>query len=151
MWSSSKLSTEQRSTAKSKAKASSKRQKAKNKNFAFLKCTSSYPADPSSSNLRSIELLRKKFKCEIGLSDHTKGIGAAVASVAFGATIIEKHFTLNKNYKEGTDHILSATPDELKKIIDTTKEISELLGDGIKAPRECEIEIVEFVRNRFVG
>ena len=68
--------------------------KAKNKNFALLKCTSSYPADPSSSNLKSIELLRKKFKCEIGLSDHTKGIGAAVASVAFGATIIEKHLSL---------------------------------------------------------
>ena len=101
--------------------------KAKNKNFAFLKCTSSYPADPSSSNLRSIELLRKKFKCEIGLSDHTKGIGAAVASVAFGATIIEKHLVL----KEGDGSIdkdFSLAPKEFGLLIKETNAAWEALG-----------------------
>ena len=101
--------------------------KVKNKNFALLKCTSSYPADPSSSNLKSIELLRKKFKCEIGLSDHTKGIGAAVASVAFGATIIEKHLVL----KEGDGSIdkdFSLAPKEFGLLVKETNAAWKALG-----------------------
>ncbi len=118
----------------------------------ILHCVSQYPLEYKNANLNAIKTLINEFPNQnIGYSDHTCGVLASLVSIILGATIIEKHFTLNKNYKEGTDHILSATPDELKKIIDTTKEISELLGDGVKAPRECEIKIVEFVRNRFVG
>ena len=71
--------------------------KAKNANYAFLKCTSTYPSDPVDSNLNVIKYLKNNLKCEIGLSDHTTGIGASVASIALGASIIEKHITLKKN------------------------------------------------------
>ena len=66
------------------------------KNYAFLKCTSSYPAKVEDSNLLINFNFKKRLKLEIGLSDHTPGIGASVAAVAYGASIIEKHFTLNK-------------------------------------------------------
>tara|TARA_Y200000002_G_C22675177_1_gene661734 strand:- start:1146 stop:2192 length:1047 start_codon:yes stop_codon:yes gene_type:complete len=99
----------------------------KNKNFAFLKCTSSYPANPSSSNIRSIELLRKKLKCEIGLSDHTKGIGAAVASVAFGATIIEKHLVL-KAGDGSIDKDFSLAPHEFQLLIREINAAWQALG-----------------------
>ena len=64
--------------------------------LVLLKCTSNYPASPAASNLASIPHLRNLFNCEVGLSDHTLGIGAAIASVALGATVIEKHVTLNR-------------------------------------------------------
>ena len=67
------------------------------KNIALLKCTSNYPANPKFSNLVTLKNMRKKFKCEVGLSDHTKGIGVAIASIALGSSIIEKHLTLDKN------------------------------------------------------
>jgi pseudaminic acid synthase len=65
--------------------------------FALLKCTSTYPASAKDSNIKSISNLRKLYNCEVGLSDHTMGIGAAVAAVAHGATIVEKHFTLDRS------------------------------------------------------
>lgn len=123
--------------------------KAKNKNFAFLKCTSSYPADPSSSNLRSIELLRKKFKCEIGLSDHTKGIGAAVASVAFGATIIEKHFVL----KEGDGSIdkdFSLAPKEFGLLVKETNAAWKALGVNKIVIDKAELQNSKLKRSIFV-
>ena len=64
--------------------------------IALLKCTSSYPANPSDLNLVSIEELRRIFKCEVGFSDHSLGIGAPIAAINFGASIIEKHFTIKK-------------------------------------------------------
>ena len=65
--------------------------------IALLKCTSTYPASPENSNLKTISNMRDLFNCEIGLSDHTAGIGAALAAISFGATIIEKHLTLSKD------------------------------------------------------
>lgn len=85
-------------------------------NIILLKCTSSYPASPAASNLTSIPHLRALFNCEIGLSDHTLGIGVAIASVALGATVIEKHVTLNR-LDEGVDAAFSLEPSELKKLV----------------------------------
>ena len=90
--------------------------KNKVKNFALLKCNSSYPANFEESNLKTIIDLKKKFKVEIGLSDHTPGIGAAITAVAYGASIIEKHFTLNKK-RGGLDDSFSIEPDELNYLV----------------------------------
>ena len=89
------------------------------KNIALLKCTSSYPAPFHDSNLSTIIDMKKKFKCEIGLSDHTIGTISAVAAVTLGATIIEKHICLNK--KTGIDSFFSSTPQEMKKLVNETK------------------------------
>jgi pseudaminic acid synthase len=93
----------------------------------LLKCTSSYPASPSSSNLRSIPYLRSLFHCEVGLSDHTLGIGAAVASVALGASVIEKHVTLDRA-EGGVDAAFSLEPQELAELVRETQTASEALG-----------------------
>lgn len=86
------------------------------KNFAFLKCTSSYPSNPKESNLSVIPYLRKKFNCEIGLSDHTPGIGVAVSSIAHGASLIEKHIKLNSN--DGSlDEKFSLNPKKFKDLV----------------------------------
>jgi N,N'-diacetyllegionaminate synthase len=124
----------------------------KNIKVNILHCVSQYPLEYKNANLNAIKTLIKEFpNLNIGYSDHTDGIIAPIVAVVLGAVIIEKHFTLDKNFPEGTDHVLSATPKELKKIVDSIKEISELLGDGVKEPRQCEVEIIDFVRSRFVG
>ena len=69
------------------------------KNLTLLKCTSSYPSKIEESNIITIPIIKKKFKCNVGLSDHTPGIGAAVAAISQGSMVIEKHFTMNKNDK----------------------------------------------------
>ena len=84
----------------------------------------------------------------IGYSDHTIGIDAAVAAVAMGAKVIEKHFTLDKSLP-GTDHILSATPSELNEMIIRIRRTEVLLGDPVKQPQPEEMEIRKFVRTRF--
>lgn len=90
--------------------------KNKHSNFAFLKCTSTYPANPVNSNLRTISDLRKKFKCEIGLSDHTLGIGASISSIVHGASIIEKHITLSRK-DNSVDSAFSLEPQEFKQLV----------------------------------
>ena len=96
-------------------------------NFAFLQCTSAYPAKIEDSNIKTIIDLKKKYKIEIGLSDHTPGIGAAVAAISYGATIIEKHFTLDKN-AGGFDDIFSMDPDEFRLLVNETKNAWLSLG-----------------------
>jgi len=123
--------------------------KTKNKNFAFLKCTSSYPSHPSSSNLKSIELLRDKLNCEIGLSDHTKGIGAAVASIAFGATIIEKHIVL-KNNDGSVDKDFSLPPQEFRSLVKETFAAWEALGQKKFKIDKTEIKNSRLKRSIFV-
>jgi len=81
--------------------------------IVLLKCTSSYPASPQNSNILTIPNMREVFGCEVGLSDHTLGIGVAIASIAYGATIIEKHFTLKRS-EGGVDSAFSMEPDEMK-------------------------------------
>ena len=87
----------------------------------LLKCTSTYPASPENTNIRTIPNLRTTFKTEVGLSDHTMGIGAVVASVALGASVIEKHFTLSRS-DGGVDSAFSLEPSELKSLVLEAKE-----------------------------
>ena len=97
------------------------------KDLALLKCTSSYPSKPSDSNILTIPHMRDLFNCEIGLSDHTLGVGVAVASIALGATIIEKHFTLSRA-DGGVDSTFSLEPDEFKILVAETARAHESLG-----------------------
>ena len=97
------------------------------KNFALLKCTSAYPAKPTDSNVNTIADMRKKFKCEVGLSDHTLGIGASIAAVSNRATIIEKHITLNRNAK-GVDDKFSLEPNELRSLVKESYIAWQALG-----------------------
>ena len=90
--------------------------KSKSSQLAFLKCTSSYPASPVDSNILTIREMKKIFKCEIGLSDHTLGIGTSIAAIANGASIIEKHFTLNRN-DGAIDSKFSMEPREFKELV----------------------------------
>ena len=97
--------------------------------ITILKCTSSYPADSSDANLATITDLQKRFPdCKVGLSDHTHGIGVSVASVAYGATVIEKHFTLNRA-DGGVDSEFSLEPDELKNLVIESKKAYKAKGE----------------------
>jgi len=96
--------------------------------FAILKCTSEYPADPKDINLKSILFLKELFKCPVGLSDHTLGTAIPIASIALGADIIEKHFILDRSYKTA-DSFFSSTPDELKAIVDGTQMVQDAIGE----------------------
>ncbi len=95
--------------------------------LVLLKCTSTYPATPENTNILTIPHMRDLFQCEVGLSDHTIGVGVAVASVAVGATIIEKHFTLNRE-DGGVDSAFSAEPQEMHDLVMETKRAWQALG-----------------------
>lgn len=97
------------------------------KDLVLLKCTSSYPSTPDDSNLATIPHLRELFGCQVGLSDHTFGIGVAVASVALGATVIEKHFTLRRS-DGGVDSVFSMEPEEMKALTVETERAQQSLG-----------------------
>lgn len=101
--------------------------KSKNKNLILLKCTSAYPARAEDANLRTILDLKKKFKCQVGLSDHTIGLAAAVASVSLGATAIEKHFTLSRA-EGGVDAAFSLEPKEMTQLVEETTRAWKSLG-----------------------
>jgi sialic acid synthase SpsE len=116
-------------------------------NLVIMHCVSSYPAPKEQANLKAISTLKSTFpNLVIGYSDHTLGIKAAIFAVAAGARIIEKHFTLNKNQSDFRDHKLSADPAEMESLVLQIKEISELMGDGIKALQPCEREMVTAMR-----
>ena len=97
------------------------------KDLAILKCTSTYPSSPKDSNLKTISHLRDLFKCEVGLSDHTLGIGAAIASIAFGSTIIEKHLTLSRA-EGGVDSLFSLEPQEIAALVREASIAKEAIG-----------------------
>ena len=111
--------------------------------FALLKCTSAYPALPENSNILTIPELRKNFDCEVGLSDHTEGIGAALAAISHGATIIEKHFTLDRN-DGGVDSSFSIEPKEMKILVDESVKAWQSLGKISYGPTESEKSGIEF-------
>ena len=102
-----------------------------NDRVILLHCNSSYPAPIEEMNLSVINTLRSAFKLPVGLSDHTFGLLASTISMAIGANVIERHFTLDR-YMEGPDHILSSEPKEMKDLVDRSKKIPKILGDGIK-------------------
>lgn len=97
------------------------------KDLVLLKCTSTYPASPENTNILSIPHLRELFGCEVGLSDHTMGVGVSVASVALGATVIEKHFTLDRA-EGGVDSAFSMEPAEMAQLVVETERAWQALG-----------------------
>ncbi|MDR1236224.1 MAG: N-acetylneuraminate synthase [Holosporaceae bacterium] len=116
----------------------------------LLHCTTEYPCPFSEVNLRAIQTLKNKFGFEVGYSDHTEGIEVAIAAVALGATVIEKHFTLDKN-ADGPDHRASLEPHELKQMVSAIRNIEKALGDGRKIPTESEIKNIPIVRKSVVA
>ena len=119
--------------------------------LAILHCVSSYPVPPNQANLGAIAHLQKKFNCTVGYSDHTTGIEACVLAVALGARIIEKHFTIDKNYSDFRDHKLSADPMEMKELVGRIQNTLTLLGDGKKKVEFCEIPLIKQVRRSLVA
>jgi pseudaminic acid synthase len=119
------------------------------RDVVLLKCTSSYPASPAASNLAAIPQLRSSFHCEVGLSDHTLGIGAAVAAVALGATVIEKHFTLSRA-EGGVDAAFSLEPQEFAQLVAETHVAWEALGEAQLGPTEAERGSLVFRRSLYV-
>jgi pseudaminic acid synthase len=97
------------------------------RDFMLLKCTSTYPASPENTNLRTIPDMAARYGCQVGLSDHTMGIGAAVASVALGATVIEKHFTLRRA-DGGVDSAFSLEPEEVAALVTETARAWQAMG-----------------------
>ncbi len=119
------------------------------KQIALLKCTSTYPAPIKDANLKTINDMRKEFKCEVGLSDHTIGIGVPLVAICNGATIIEKHFTLSKKNKS-PDSAFSSEPDEFKKLVDESKDIKSSLGKIKYGPSNTEKKSLIFRRSLYV-
>lgn len=120
------------------------------KDLILLKCTSSYPATPENSNVKTIPHLMELFGCEIGLSDHTMGIGVAVAAVSLGATVIEKHFTLNRS-DGGIDSEFSLEPFEFKMLVDETKRAWQGLGKIKYGVTENEKKSLVFRRSLYIS
>ncbi len=116
----------------------------------LLKCTSTYPATPANSNILTIPHMRELFGCKVGLSDHTLGIGAAVAAVAHGATVIEKHFTLSRA-EGGVDSAFSMEPAELKMLVGETERAWQSLGGVVYGPTEAEKIAVTRRRSLYVA
>lgn len=115
----------------------------------LLKCTSAYPATPVNTNLRTIPNLREWSGCEVGLSDHTMGIGAAIAAVALGATVIEKHFTLSRT-DGGVDSAFSLEPNELKAMVVETERAWQALGKVSYGPTRAESKSINFRRSLYI-
>jgi N-acetylneuraminate synthase len=119
------------------------------KNIVLLKCTSTYPATPESTNILTIPHLRELFQCEVGLSDHTMGLGVAVASVALGASVIEKHFTLSRT-EGGVDSTFSLEPHEMEALVIEAGRAWQGLGTVSYGPTEKEKKSLVFRRSLYV-
>lgn len=119
------------------------------KDIVLLKCTSTYPATPDNSNLLTLPHMRELFGCEVGLSDHTMGIGAAVASVALGAVLIEKHFTLRRA-DGGVDAAFSMEPEEMEALATETKRAWQALGQVCYGPSAAEEKSLRYRRSLYV-
>ncbi len=113
--------------------------------LTVLHCTTEYPTPMKDVNLNAMLTIRKELDVAVGYSDHTNGIEIPIAATALGATIIEKHFTLDRNM-EGPDHQSSLEPEELKAMVSAIRNIEIALGDGIKAPSESEIKNIGIAR-----
>ena len=120
------------------------------KRVVLLKCTSTYPASPENTNVLTIPHMRHLFDCEVGLSDHTMGVGAAVAAVAHGASVIEKHFTLSRA-AGGVDSAFSLEPDELRALVVETQRAWQSLGGISYGPTRAEMKSLVFRRSVYVA
>lgn len=120
-----------------------------NHRITLLHCTSNYPAPYNEVNMNAMLTLKQEFSYDVGYSDHTKGIIIPVMAVAMGATVIEKHFTLDK-YMEGPDHKASLDVSELKSMVEAIRNVEAAKGDGIKRPAESEISTRDVARKSII-
>lgn len=120
-------------------------------NLTLLHCNTEYPTPFEDVNLKAMDALRKEFGVEVGYSDHTKGIEVPIAAVALGASVIEKHFTLDRNM-EGPDHKASLEPDELKAMVSAIRNIEKAVGgDGTKHVSESERKNITIARKSIIA
>jgi len=119
------------------------------KDLVLLKCTSTYPSTPDDSNILTIPEMRERYGCEIGLSDHTMGIGVSVAAVALGATVIEKHFTLDRK-DGGVDSTFSMEPNEMAQLVIETERAWQAMGKVHDGPTDKEKASLVFRRSLYV-
>ncbi len=120
-----------------------------NEQIILLKCTSNYPAEPENANVITIPHMRDLFECEIGLSDHTTGIGVALAAVTLGASVVEKHFTLRRA-DGGVDSAFSLEPEELKSLVVESERAARASGKITYGPSEAEKPSLQFRRTLYV-
>lgn len=118
--------------------------------ISLLHCTTEYPTPYDQVNLKVISALKQKFGCEVGYSDHTQGIEVSIAAVAMGATIIEKHFTLDRNM-DGPDHIASLEPQELCQLVRAIRNVEKSFGVEEKKVMECEKKNILVARKSIVA
>jgi sialic acid synthase SpsE len=120
--------------------------------LSLLHCVSSYPVKTSEANLSFIKVLKKSFKsCIIGYSDHTEGISASIVAVSLGAKIIEKHFTLDKNFSNFRDHKISANPKEMKNMVNQIRKVELLMGNEKKEIQNSEKKNLKSMRRSIVA
>lgn len=119
-------------------------------NITILQCTTEYPAPDDESNLRAMQTMQNEFSVDIGFSDHTQGTEIALAAVALGATVIEKHFTLDKSL-DGPDQAASLEPDELAQMIKGIRRIEAAMGTGLKRPSPSEEKNIAVARRSLVA
>jgi len=119
------------------------------RDLVLLKCTSTYPSTPDDSNILTIPAMRKRYNCEVGLSDHTMGIGVAVAAVALGATVIEKHFTLSRA-DGGVDSGFSMEPHEMAQLVVETERAWQAVGKVHDGPTTKEMASLVFRRSLYI-
>lgn len=125
-------------------------QNAGSSDISILHCTTNYPCEYKDVNLNALRTLKKSFQCPVGYSDHTIGIEISIAAVVLGASIIEKHFTLDIKM-DGPDHAASASPKQFKEMVSLIRNVEIALGTGIKQPSESENEISNVVLKRIVA
>ena len=118
--------------------------------ITLLHCTTNYPTPMEDVNLRAMLTLKDQCGCDVGYSDHTKGIEVPIAAVAMGATVIEKHFTLDRDM-EGPDHKASLEPEDLKAMVSAIRNVEKALGDGNKAPADSEKANIAVARKSIVA
>lgn len=119
-------------------------------NLILLKCTSTYPASPENTNISTIPHMRELFNCQVGLSDHTMGTGVAVASVALGATVIEKHFVLDRS-EGGVDAAFSMEPHEMRALVEETERAWKSIGNIAYGPTKAEEASLQFRRSIYAA
>jgi N-acetylneuraminate synthase len=117
---------------------------------SLLHCTTEYPCSPEDVNLAAMAAMRNALQLPVGYSDHTDGIEISLAAVAMGATIIEKHLTLDRK-AEGPDHAASLEPDDFRRMVSAIRNIERAIGDGIKVPKNSEIRNIPVARKSLVA
>jgi pseudaminic acid synthase len=120
------------------------------RDLVLLKCTSTYPATAGNTNVRTIPHMRTLFGCEVGLSDHTMGLGVALAATALGATVIEKHFTLCRA-DGGVDAAFSMEPHELRQLREETERAAQALGEVQYGPTDAEMKSMSYRRSLYIA